>query len=601
MIYEQSTNKEALLAQEKEVLLKRDFKSHIELAERSEREGHLMMAYKYYIESLEVNPNSEKALLGFIRLGAKFTINPITQNIIDLILKAENHPGIVELEWLKCTMNLLCSTPDFKELLVTANQMQNLKIEFTDPPHELEEQLLKLAVNIGQNPIWIKALEHSFFTVLRMEKIFTVLRKTILRWWFYSEKHIKMLEQETISNLLCALALQCFWNEHIYFQTPKEKSVIDWLKTAVEEAIENNNPIASQVVALLVCYCDILTLKNFHKLKERQWIPALESALKLLIDNPIKEQSYNFTALTKISDSISQKVRSQYESHPYPRWKHASPPKPPNDTLSERISKTTGIKLAPLPKNANESPSVLIAGCGTGRQLAYAAIFYKNSKILAIDLSLASLGYAKRKIDEMGLNNIEFAQADILEIESLNRKFDIIESAGVLHHLDDPIKGTRALCKCLKSGGVLNFGLYSKRARQDILVFRKQIKNFDNISDDTIREYREIIKEKMLNGDTTATPMTTWCDFYSLSQFRDMLFHVKEHSYTLSQIKNKLLIPNNLVFKGFSNLSPKVNASFLKYNNNIKSCFENIDAWDRFEKKERDTFIGMYNFWAQKK
>ena len=44
-------------------------------------------------------------------------------------------------------------------------------------------------------------------------------------------------------------------------------------------------------------------------------------------------------------------------------------------------------------------------------------------------------------------------QADILDIELIDRKFDIIESSGVLHHMEKPIGWE--LTKCLKSGGLM--------------------------------------------------------------------------------------------------------------------------------------------------
>ena len=37
-------------------------------------------------------------------------------------------------------------------------------------------------------------------------------------------------------------------------------------------------------------------------------------------------------------------------------------------------------------------------------------------KVLAVDLSLSSLAYAKRKTEEMGIENIEYMQADILNL-----------------------------------------------------------------------------------------------------------------------------------------------------------------------------------------
>jgi len=74
-------------------------------------------------------------------------------------------------------------------------------------------------------------------------------------------------------------------------------------------------------------------------------------------------------------------------------------------------------------------------------------------RVLAIDLSLSSISYAKRKTQEMGIHNIEYAQADILKIGGITRTFDVIESVGVLHHLADPLAGWRTLVSRLRPGG----------------------------------------------------------------------------------------------------------------------------------------------------
>ena len=60
-------------------------------------------------------------------------------------------------------------------------------------------------------------------------------------------------------------------------------------------------------------------------------------------------------------------------------------------------------------------------------------------------LSLASLSYAKRQTEALGLRNIEYAQADILELGTLDRMFDTIVSTGVLHHMAAPEAGLSAL------------------------------------------------------------------------------------------------------------------------------------------------------------
>ena len=57
---------------------------------------------------------------------------------------------------------------------------------------------------------------------------------------------------------------------------------------------------------------------------------------------------------------------------------------------------------------------VLIAGCGTGQQAVQAALAYgPQARVLAIDLSAASLAYAARMAERFGARNVAFAQADL--------------------------------------------------------------------------------------------------------------------------------------------------------------------------------------------
>ena len=157
------------------------------------------------------------------------------------------------------------------------------------------------------------------------------------------------------------------------------------------------------------------------------------------------------------------------------------------------------------------------------------------------------MAYAKRKTNELAVNNIEYMQADILELEKLNKTFDIIESGGVLHHMHDPFAGWQVLVNCLKPGGLMR-GLYSELARQHIVKLREKYvmkvlvqKDFEmklfrlNMIESKIKHYKEI---------------QNFNDFYSLSEFRDLLFHVQEHRFTIPQIKS-CLTNLGLKFCGF--------------------------------------------------
>ena len=105
------------------------------------------------------------------------------------------------------------------------------------------------------------------------------------------------------------------------------------------------------------------------------------------------------------------------------------------------------------PMADDSAPQVLVAGCGTGSHAIIAAHRFRGARVLAVDLSLSSLTYAKRKTRELGVTNIDYAQADILRLGGIARSFDVIESVGVLHHLDDPFAGWRILLSLLRPGG----------------------------------------------------------------------------------------------------------------------------------------------------
>src|SRR4029078_4879054 len=135
--------------------------------------------------------------------------------------------------------------------------------------------------------------------------------------------------------------------------------------------------------------------------------------------------------------------------------------------------------LCPLPafgsRGKQADVDVLIAGCGTGRHAVEVARRLKGANLLAVDLSLTSLGYARRQSSALGVGNVEFAQADILELASLGRTFDLIEAVGSLQTLAEPTAGWNVLSSLLRPGGFIFFGLYSESARRNIVAARNFI------------------------------------------------------------------------------------------------------------------------------
>lgn len=216
--------------------------------------------------------------------------------------------------------------------------------------------------------------------------------------------------------------------------------------------------------------------------------------------------------------------------------------------------------------------------------------------MLAIDLSVASLGYAERKTRELGLKNIKYAQADILRLGAIGRTFDIIEVSGVLHHLADPAEGWRALLSLLRPGGLMRVGLYSKLARRDLAAARAFVAQRGYASSaEGIRVCRRELMSFAAN--TPLAKVTDWADFFSTSTCRDLLFHVQEHQLSLPAIDD-FLRQNGLQFLGFV-LPNDVHRKFSDRFPNEKAM-TNLALWHVFEMENPATFTGMYEFWIRK-
>jgi SAM-dependent methyltransferase len=394
-------------------------------------------------------------------------------------------------------------------------------------------------------------------------------------------------------NFIISLAEQSWLNEYVCVQSKKEINYLSKLK----KKIESDKDINELEIAILGCYIPFNNSEIIvNKLLNYKSTNILfNDLINVQIKEPLKEKELvkSITTLDVIDDSVSKKVREQYEEHPYPRWRYT------DKDLSSTFLKCINTSIAPNKIDYNnkfDNPSVLIAGCGTGSH-PISTTRYKNADILAVDLSLTSLAYAKRKTEELGHKNIEYLHADILQLKKLNKKFDIIESAGTLHHMEDPVKGLKVLLDILEPHGFLRLGLYSEIARQGVVAAREFIKkkNYKNTSKDIKICRQDILDQK---ENPLLQKLTYTSDFHSTSTVRDLLFHVQEQRFTIPQI-SKILKDLDLEFLGFSFSDPLIKKRFSKSfpedKNNIS-----LDNWHQFEINNSNIFIGMYQFWVRK-
>ena len=270
-------------------------------------------------------------------------------------------------------------------------------------------------------------------------------------------------------------ARQCFVNEYVFEPLPDETTKVERLQRAAGEAVASGGAVSALQLAVIASYDPLGSQPFSERLLDRDWPQPVATLLTQQVREPMQERALCETIpqLTPIVDEASLRVQRQYEENPYPRWVLPASRQEPVSLFDDLRRRFPAVALA---NQKTSGPiDILIAGCGTGHHPIGIARRYRGARVLAIDLSLASLGYAQRKTRELDIHNIDYAQADILQLGSLGRSFDLIDAGGVLHHLADPAAGWRVLCTLLRPNGFMRIGLYSELGRADVVAARALI------------------------------------------------------------------------------------------------------------------------------
>jgi SAM-dependent methyltransferase len=385
----------------------------------------------------------------------------------------------------------------------------------------------------------------------------------------------------------CALARQCFINEYLYLPTEAESELAHGLRDRLLQDLASAVAITPLRLAVVAAYFPLRAIPVTEVLLGRDWPASIAGLLRVQLREPLEElrDRSAIPTLAPVKNSVTLQVMHQYEENPYPRWTIN-----PLNVFAADQARGRTVPTA----EAQAELDILIAGCGTGLHPIQVAQAYPNARLLAVDVSMSSLAYARRKTRELGLRNIEYAQADILELGAIDRRFDIIESVGVLHHLAEPTAGWRVLVSLLRPGGRMCIGLYSDLARRIIVEARAHIaaRGYRATAADIRRCRQDIIRDAERWRMLLAVR-----DFYSMSGCRDLLFNVMEHRFTIPEIAS-FLNDNDLSFLAFEPFDDP--AVIEKFHETFADAADeaSLDQWHRFEADHPETFWGMYIFTA---
>lgn len=320
-------------------------------------------------------------------------------------------------------------------------------------------------------------------------------------------------------------------------------SSVAWVLTAMYECPEEPAPTAlrqlalpSDALSVLVTRCEVDTVEHLVPLAPAE---RLGSGSQLPSDVGCRE-FYELTAYppwhpgaAEAAGSIPVSIHERlYELFP---WRRAS------------SSPASGRRLR-----------ILIAGCGSGHQVAVEIRVYADCDFVALDCSPVAIACAQRKLrmslSESDFSRVRFLVCDILVLSRdmllMSEGFDLVICGGVLHHLSDPNEGLKRLAAMLKGGGVLQLATYSRLSvetwQETIFRHLRQDPRSRHLyqSDGRLlraptRQEVRTIRKGILNlpqGDEVRDLSVHFREFFTFAGILDLFFHPLETSFSLLEL-----------------------------------------------------------------
>jgi len=406
--------------------------------------------------------------------------------------------------------------------------------------------------------------------------------------------------------LRAALASQARNNEYLWTISLEEQQSLQHCQQELARLLEVKQLNSDEQLQVLCLWLNLVCFEasSSFELGQAKLVNTLVEATGLLVN----DHANAFTSISQlirshfvqphprelesrgsINNSVSQKVKQQYEVNPYPRWLNL----PYQTPTSYRLALDKALPNHRL-KTGTETLQVLVAGCGTGQHALQTARYFRDTFVTAIDISDASLHYAAKMADSYGIKNIRFIKMDILELKQLKQQFDLIECSGVLHHMENPSIGAKSLKSVLKPGGLIKLGLYSERARSQVVQCRSIVSEEKLGSD---KNAMRILRQRILSQPNKWRDVVASKDFFNLSGVRDLLFHEQEHRFSPCQLAN-LSRELGMDFLGFVRLDASVQQQYQQaFPADIH--LNRLENWTLFEQKHPLTFAAMYQFYLQ--
>ena len=249
---------------------------------------------------------------------------------------------------------------------------------------------------------------------------------------------------------------------------------------------------------------------------------------------------------------MDEPVRDQYEAYPYPA-------RDPKDERTRLIAGSPS-NLAEIDHYVFAGRGdfakpfrALVAGGGTGDAAIMLAQQLSDwardrgraapGEVVYLDLSGAAREIAEARAQARGLTNISFHQGSLLELPKLDfGSFDYIDCCGVLHHLEDPPAGLKALAEVLQAAGGMGLMVYAPLGRTGVYPAQAMLRGLGEggPGEELPLGARVELARRLLD----ALPATNWLarnpflgdHKRSDAELVDLLLHARDRAYSVDQV-----------------------------------------------------------------
>lgn len=218
--------------------------------------------------------------------------------------------------------------------------------------------------------------------------------------------------------------------------------------------------------------------------------------------------------LTLDLDARTDVVRRFYDAAPFPGY-------PPRDDFASFRARAERSEFARLLDGAIAGDGRIVEiGCGTGQMALFLA--RADRTVIGVDVSRQALLLAATAARRFGVRAVQFVETDLHRPGLRPESFDVVYSAGVLHHTADPRAAFGRIVRLARAGGIVIVGVYNAFARVPLRV-RRAVARLTNGRfvpfDPVLRDRRDEPARRQ-----------AW--------LRDQYQHPEEHRHTVAELKD---------------------------------------------------------------